>query len=47
MTTIDVVIPVYNEEHVLTQSVNTLRQFLEKNLPNKCTVVIADNASTD
>ena len=47
MATIDVVIPVYNEEHVLTQSVNTLRQFLEKNLPNQCTVVIADNASTD
>ena len=47
MSTIDVVIPVYNEEHVLTQSVNTLRQFLEKNLPNRCTVVIADNASTD
>jgi glycosyltransferase involved in cell wall biosynthesis len=47
MTTIDVVIPVYNEEHVLTQSVNTLRQFLEKNLPNQCTVVIADNASAD
>jgi glycosyltransferase involved in cell wall biosynthesis len=47
MTTIDVVIPVYNEEHVLSQSVNTLRQFLEKNLPNQCTVVIADNASTD
>ena len=47
MTTIDVVIPVYNEEHVLSQSVNTLRQFLQKNLPNQCTVVIADNASTD
>jgi glycosyltransferase involved in cell wall biosynthesis len=47
MATIDVVIPVYNEEHVLTQSVNTLRQFLEKNLPNQCTIVIADNASTD
>jgi len=47
MATIDVVIPVYNEEHVLTQSVNTLRQFLEKNLPNQCNVVIADNASTD
>ncbi|NOQ43857.1 MAG: glycosyltransferase, partial [Dehalococcoidia bacterium] len=47
MATIDVVIPVYNEEHVLIKSVNTLRQFLEKNLPNQCTVVIADNASTD
>ena len=47
MSTIDVVIPVYNEEHILTQSVNTLRQFLEKNLPNQCNIVIADNASTD
>jgi glycosyltransferase involved in cell wall biosynthesis len=47
MDTIDVVIPVYNEEHVLAQSVSTLRLFLEKNLPHHCTIVIADNASTD
>lgn len=47
MTTVDVVLPVHNEEHVLAQSINTLRQFLEKNLPHRCTIVIADNASTD
>jgi len=44
---VDVVIPVYNEEHVLARSINTLRQFLEKDLPHRCTIIIADNASTD
>lgn len=47
MTSVDVVIPVYNEEHVLAQSVDTLRQFLKNNLSHRYTVVIADNASTD
>lgn len=47
MASVDVVIPVYNEEHVLTQSVNTLKQFLKDNLSNPYTIVIADNASTD
>jgi len=47
VATVDVVIPVYNEEHVLAQSVNTLRQFLKNNLSHNYTVVIADNASTD
>ena len=47
MASVDVVIPVYNEEHVLAQSVNTLRQFLKNNLSHSYTVVIADNASTD
>jgi len=47
MTSVDVVIPVYNEEHVLARSVATLRQFLGQNLPQSWTIVIADNASTD
>ena len=47
MTTIDVVLPVYNEEHVLAQSVATLKQFLKENLPHPFRIVIADNASTD
>lgn len=47
MTSVDVVIPVYNEEHVLGQSVATLRQFLEQNLSQSWKIVIADNASTD
>lgn len=47
MTTIDVVIPVYNEERVLAQSVLTLRQFLQENMPHEWSIVIADNASSD
>ena len=47
MTSVDVVIPVYNEEHVLARSVATLREFLGQNLPQRWNIVIADNASTD
>ena len=47
MTTVDVVIPVYNEEHVLAQSVATLREFLKANLDKQWKIIIADNASTD
>ena len=47
MTTIDVVIPVYNEEHILAQSVATLRQFLKENMPQSWRIVIADNGSSD
>ena len=47
MTSVDVVVPVYNEEHVLAQSVATLRGFLEQNLAQEWRIVIADNASTD
>ena len=47
MTSVDVVIPVYNEQHVLAQSVATLRQFLGQNLPQSWKIVLADNASID
>jgi glycosyltransferase involved in cell wall biosynthesis len=47
LSTVDVVIPVYNEEHVLAQSINTLSQFLKENLAQEWQIVIADNASTD
>ena len=47
MTAIDVVLPVYNEELVLAQSVATLKQFLKENLPHPFRIVIADNASSD
>jgi glycosyltransferase involved in cell wall biosynthesis len=47
MQRIDVVIPVYNEAHVLEASVRTLHAFLAAHVPQPCTVVIADNASTD
>ncbi|MCX6021326.1 MAG: glycosyltransferase family 2 protein [Chloroflexi bacterium] len=45
--TVDAVIPVYNEEHVLAQSIATLRAFLLANLPYRWRIVVANNASTD
>jgi glycosyltransferase involved in cell wall biosynthesis len=47
LASVDIVIPVYNEEHVLARSVETLRAFLPDNLPHTWRVVVADNASTD
>lgn len=47
MTTVDAVIPVYNEEHVLAASVTTLHAFLTEHLPYDWRIVVADNASTD
>ncbi len=44
---VDVVIPVYNEEHVLANSIAALRAHLAENLPYSWRVVIADNASVD
>jgi glycosyltransferase involved in cell wall biosynthesis len=43
----DVVIPVLNEAHVLAKSVATVRKFLSENLPCRWRVVIVDNGSTD
>lgn len=46
--TLNVVIPVYNEEHVLAASVSALREFLEQNLSAYAWhITVADNASTD
>jgi len=45
--TVDVVIPVYDEEQILEQSVTTLREFLQQRCPHRWRIVIADNASTD
>jgi len=47
LASVDIVIPVYNEEHVLARSVDTLRAFLRENLPHTWRIVVADNASTD
>jgi len=47
VNSVDIVLPVYNEEKVLSQSVETLRQFLSGGFPYKWRLVIADNASTD
>lgn len=45
--TVDVVIPVYNEERVLEESISTLVAFLHARCPYRWRIVIADNASTD
>jgi glycosyltransferase involved in cell wall biosynthesis len=45
--TVDVVIPVHNEEAVLARNVRELRDYLEQHFPYQWNVVIVDNASTD
>lgn len=47
MNSVDVVIPVYNEEIVLARSVAILRDFLAKNLSCRWRIVVADNGSVD
>ena len=44
---LDVVIPVYNEEVDLEPSISRLRAFLEQECPHQWQIVIADNASVD
>ena len=44
---IDVVIPVYNEERDLESSIVRLREFLLHNCPYRWRIVVADNASRD
>lgn len=45
--TVDIVVPVYNEEEALPRSIPVLTDFLKTHLPNPWQVIIADNASTD
>ena len=48
MKSVDLVIPCYNEERVLAESVQTLRAWCAEHLSQyKWRVVVADNASTD
>ncbi len=48
MPQLDIVIPVYNEAHVLAGSVERLRAYLQETaFPYTWRIVIADNASTD
>ncbi|MFI1820470.1 dolichyl-phosphate beta-glucosyltransferase [Lentzea sp. NPDC020367] len=47
MTTLDVVIPVYNEERDLPRCVDRLLTELPKLFPHDFRITIADNASTD
>ena len=45
--TVDIVIPVYNEEADLERSVRRLHDFIAAELPVTSTITIVDNASTD
>ena len=45
--TVDIVIPVFNEEQALPRSIVILADYLKANLRNPWQIVIADNASTD
>jgi len=48
VTTVDIVVPVYNEERALPQSIPTLCAFLESDaFPYDWTIFIGDNASID
>lgn len=44
---VEIVVPVYNEEAALPDSIRRLTAFLETNLPNPWLITIADNASID
>jgi putative flippase GtrA len=45
--TLEIVVPVYNEERELARSVGRLRHYLDSRFPLTTIVTIADNASTD
>jgi glycosyltransferase involved in cell wall biosynthesis len=48
VTSVDVVVPVYNEERALPESIPVLRNFLtSSSFPYEWRIVIADNASID
>ena len=47
VATVDVVIPVFNEERALPGCVRVLRSFLEDQFPFAWTITVVDNASTD
>ncbi|MFC1415260.1 glycosyltransferase [Streptacidiphilus cavernicola] len=44
---VEVVVPVYNEEHVLDASVRRLHAYLTATFPYRFGITVADNASTD
>ena len=46
-SSVDIIIPVFNEERDLPNSIKKLTEFLEANLTNPWQVIILDNASTD
>ncbi|WP_377270305.1 glycosyltransferase [Peterkaempfera sp. SMS 1(5)a] len=44
---VEVVVPVYNEQHVLEGSVRRLHSYLAETFPYRFRITVADNASTD
>ena len=47
MASVDIVIPVLNEEHSLPRCIETLSEFSRANLRHQWRIVVADNGSTD
>jgi putative flippase GtrA len=47
LASVDIVVPVYNEEQILASSIARLVDHLETSFPFEWRIVIADNASTD
>ena len=47
MASVELVIPCYNEQRVLADSIDRLRAWCASNLPYRWRIVVADNASTD
>jgi glycosyltransferase involved in cell wall biosynthesis len=47
MTTVDIAIPVHNEERALARSIAVLRRFLAECLTQEWGIIIVDNGSTD
>ncbi|HLX86918.1 MAG TPA: dolichyl-phosphate beta-glucosyltransferase [Acidimicrobiales bacterium] len=44
---LDVVVPIYNEAHVLASSIHRLRAYLDKSFPFPAVITIVDNGSDD
>jgi glycosyltransferase involved in cell wall biosynthesis len=44
---VEIVVPVYNEAHVLADSIGRLHAYLEESFPFPFRITVADNASTD
>jgi putative flippase GtrA len=47
VATVDVVVPVYNEERALPGCLRVLRSYLDDQFPFEWTITVVDNASTD
>src|SRR5205807_349896 len=47
MSQVEIVVPAYNEEHVLAESITRLQLFLAQDFPYDAKVTVVDNASSD